>query len=67
MHPQVNLQPLIVQKFPFLRYQVRLRANLREILLRQTARNFLVRILAIFISYKNKSPGFDKRPHRSGT
>ena len=65
------LQPLLVQKFPFLRYQVSLRASLRANLLgmlfRQQIRNSHELILATYTSYNSKSRNSVLRPSPCGT
>ena len=66
-HLQVILQPLLVQKLPFPRHQVNLRANLQEMLFRQQIRHSHERILAIYNSNKSKSPVSGPRPNLFGT
>ena len=70
-HLQLSLQPHMVQQFPFLRYQVSLRASLRanllEMLFRQQTRNSHELILATYTSYKSKSPDSGQKPSCSGT
>ena len=62
-HPQLYLQPLIVQKIPFPTFQDRLRAQMLFRLQRKT----IQRTLEIYHNYKSKSLVSGLKPHLFGT